>query len=33
MSTVSDTLKAADPCWRIEVRRSEHYYPLWEHWL
>ena len=33
MSTVSDTLTAADPCWRIEVRRSEHYYPRWEHWL
>ena len=33
MSTVSDTLKAADPCWRIEVRMSEHYYPRWEHWL
>jgi hypothetical protein len=33
MSTVSDMLKAADPRWRIEVGRSEHYYPRWEHWL
>jgi hypothetical protein len=33
MSPVSDTRKAADPRWRIELGRSEHYYPRWEHWL